>query len=722
MFWWLMNSKALRLRQTLIMTSRPFVRGPSIQSQLSRFHPIEYATADNSYIYMATGLNPVTKWDGLLPSVVEAGVPSPTAALTLSFSGTGGDITGDYQAYQRWLDVDGNVSNLSLPTPIVTATGATTAQYTSVQAPTDARVVRRQILRNVAGSFLVFYVDVDTTDMFATSFSSTNDNDDLRLLTAVAIFDETLTYNIANFHGVPPNDKPLIAFYQNRLWLYGNISYDIGMVQVATNSTTVTGVGTRFTSAMVGRVIYLEDADRYYNIDEVDEAAQTLTIDVPYRGETSKFAAYTIQSTPDRRHLLAFSEAGQPDSWRATQNIVISSSDDMDDDGTALISTQSFLYLVQRRHIYRLTFFEDPTLDGGVFLSARRGCINNRCWLTIDGFVYMLDDRGIYRFDGGDATDELSAPIQDIFYFDRPPSELRLNWSSNRWWHAHHDRNDSTMRWFVGLSGQRYPRHALCFNYVNPQWWIEEYPWPIIDSTQLKTVNPIPITASKYHKVFAVGIGTLDDVSGSGDTFGAASSGGVYSITAPTSMTLPASLAGTPIAITSGRGKGQLGVIASVNGRVLTVTHPWSVKPNATSKFRIGGIAWKWKSPWIRWNPGEMQQSRRIAASFDPSTANTSMDLRLYEDYAKSPVNNELTWPINPSGSSGITTTDNDPDSVVDMSLPRGYAHLTIDDLRERNEWRRDVISIELRGFSSDSAVRIYQIDVEGAGEGRKRG
>lgn len=723
-----MSAGGLTESQSLVMSqsasfnvSGVLASGGGAGGGVLRSHLYEFAQADNSCIYMANGVSPVIKWDGLTPSVIAAGVAAPETAPTLAFSGTGGNITGNYQTYVRFLDADGNVSNLSPASAVVNATENTTVLYSDIAAVAQpSQVVRRQILRNAAGSFLIFYVDIDTTDLQTTSFTSTKDDDALRTSVAVNFFDPTLTLNTVNFHNPPPNDKPLISYYQNRLWQYGEATYQEGMIQVVNNSTTVTGVGTEWTEALEDRVLFVDKAEKFYRIDTVDTEEQTLELVDVYVGATDKFATYSIQSETDRRYLLCYSEALQPDSWRPFQGIKIASSDDLDDEGTALISTQSFLYCAQRRHIYRVTFFQEPTIDGGVFLAARRGCINNRCWLNVDGHVYMLDDRGIYRFDGNDSTDELSNPIQDLFYFDRPEGELRLNWSSSKHWHAHHDRNDATMRWFVGLAGTRYPRHAICYNYGNPQWWIEEYPYPVVDSALLKGVNPIPLTAGKADTVYAVGIGTLDNVQGSGDTYGDVDAVTLNTLTVPVEFLLPTPSVGTPIGIVSGRGKGQTRIIASVSGQVLTLTHPWSILPHTSdqddpSSFRLGAIPWSWRSQWSKWNPGEIQQTRRITATFQPADENSTMDMRIFEDYALDPTENTIDWPINPSGSSGVTTKKGDPDAIVDLSIPKGFAYMTLDDLKEYNEWRRDVISVEVRGFSGDEAVRIFQIDIEGA-------
>lgn len=719
MFWWLCCSmqRTMRVNHTLILRQGPAVEGPAIQSGLPRGYPLEFARTTDGYIYMASGLGPVTKWDGLAPQVKLSGVEAPITAPVLSFTGSGGSITGTYQAYVRFLDGDGNVSNLSPVSNTATATNNTTAVYSNVAVPESDNVVIRQILRNTAGQALTFYVDIETTNLFETDFTSALTDSELRLREPVALFDPELILNIANFHDPPPDDKPIISFYQNRLWLYGVVDYSVGHAHVITGSTTVTLIGADVNETMEGRLLYIDGADRYYLIEEVDEAAQTLTLGDAYRGITDKWASYTITPDANRRHLLCYSEPGEFDSWRESQNIVVASSDDIDDEGTGLISTQSFLFIVQRRHIYRLTFFQDPIIDGGIFLSARRGCVNNRCWVTVDGFVYLLDDRGIYRFDGSEAVEEISQPIQDLFYFDRPEGELRLNWSSSKFWSASHDRNDSTIRWFVAFSGMRYPRHAICFNYSVPQWWIEEMQWPMGDSCLLKQANPIPVVTSSADRVFAIGVGTLDHLDvDSGDTLMTATSAGVRSITAPTTATLPASLVGTPIGIVAGRGKRQIRTIVSVSGRTINVDRPWDVKPDDTSQFRLGAIPYSWRSNWMRWTPGETDQTRRVVLSYDPMPEETDMDLRVFYDYGDEPRDWSLTWPINVNAGSGLMTVKGDPDAVVDLTQEKGYSYLQLDAMREYGEWRKDVISFEIRGYSGNEAIRIHAIDVEGAG------
>jgi hypothetical protein len=728
-FGFLSQSLTVRVVQTLLLSQQSEAVGPNLLAGLGRFHPVEFAKATNGFVYIADGLHSVVKWDGVKRDIIVVGVAAPTTAAILAVSGSG-DITGTYEAYVRFYDEEGNVSNLSPVSNQVTADDNSTFTYTSVPVSADPKVVGRQILRNTAGQFLVFYVDVDTNDLTETTFTSTNEDADLRQQTAVPLFDENFTIELANRNGVPPNDKPLITYYENRLWMYGEVPYSEGMAQVTFGSTSVTGIGTRWTTEMADRYLYVSGERKSYEISSVNETTQVITLETEYLGVTDLFAEYAIRSAPTRRHVLAYSESGRFDAWPAIQELEVASSDDIDDDPSGLCATQSFLYILQRRHIYRMTFREDPARDGGIFLAARRGVVNNRSWVTVDNHLYALDDRGIYRFDGADQAEDIAQAIQDLFYMDREPGELRINWRASRFFHAAHDRHDATIRWFVSLSGDYLPRHALCFNYSTPQWWIEEYPFPCGDSSILKHDGAIPIVCGPARKVLAMQIGTLDVVDPKqGDTRGVVAAVTRTSITAPTTMTLPSTgVVGGPVAIVDGRGKGQWRLVTEVSSRVISVDRPWLEMPaisgatdsdgkNIESTFQLGAMPWRWKSGWAEWPVKEHNQPRKISVGFQPSREANQMDLRVYEDYADEPTSSQLTWPRNPSDSIGVKTEADSPDAEINLQQTKGYAQVTIDSFAMYDDDREDIVSVELAGFFGASPVVVYTIGLYGAVE-----
>src|SRR5207244_493237 len=69
--------------------------------------------------------------------------------------------------------------------------GAKSLTISNLDGPTEApgHVTRRQILRNTSGQTLVFYVEVDTTDLAATSFTLTKVDGDLAAGEAVPLYD-----------------------------------------------------------------------------------------------------------------------------------------------------------------------------------------------------------------------------------------------------------------------------------------------------------------------------------------------------------------------------------------------------------------------------------------------------------------------------------------------------------------------------------------------------
>jgi len=728
MFFWInagsIESNIETVSQGILFTQRNSLSNQEIYTDLSSFHPLEFARATNGYVYMADGLHSPIKWNGVSQDSKTVGNAAPDDTPALAFDGVG-EITGSYRAYVRYVDEDGNVSNLSPVADLVTALDNSTVTYTNVEVPTSEKIVSKQILRNTDGQYLVYYVDVETSNLAETTFTSTRTDTSLRTQTAVPLFDSDFSQSLANRHGQPPSDKPIVSFHQNRLWMYGEVVYEEGVAQVTNGSTTVTGIGTQWTGGMVNRNIFIRDGNSAYEISAVNTATQTLTLEVPYLGATDLFAEYKIRPFTNRRSLLHYSEAGLFDSWPATQAISVASSDDIDDDPTGLASTHSYLYILQRRHIYRLTFLESPALDGGIFLAARRGCVNNRCWISVDGFLYALDDQGIYKFDGTDTTEVISQNVQDLFSFDSDPGELRINWRAAKWFHASHERHDSTIRWFVAFSGDRLPRHAICFNYAVPQWWVEEYPFPCGDSAVLKGVATVPLVAGRNNKVFALQVGSLDITDPSeGDTRALIASWTRRSVTLGSSVAIPASgVVGAPIAIVKGAGKGQMRMITAVSGQTISVDSPWTTalddddaaELDTVSEIQIGASPWRWQSGWTEWPIKESNQPRKVAVSYKKTNTPNTVDLRIYKEFQDDPEVWQTTWPRTEGDSSGMRTRDESSDAVFDTTFPKGYTYLTIDSFDAYDEYREGVVSVELAGFSSESTFKVFEIDILGA-------
>jgi hypothetical protein len=240
-----------------------------------------------------------------------------------------------------------------------------------------------------------------------------------------------------------------------------------------------------------------------------------------------------------------------------------------------------------------------------------------------------------------------------------------------------------------------------------------------------KSIASLPIAAGKYRKVFALQMGNLDIVNETdGDTRSSVAAWTKRSVTATAGTVFPnTGVVGSTVAIVDGRGKGQWRLISAVSTEKLTVTYPWTVLPDTSSTIQIGAMPWRWKSGWSQWPIQEMNQPRRISVGFQPAGTPNKMDLRVYADYSKEPINWSLKWPRNPSESTGISTMPDDPDAEIDLEQKKGFSYLTLDGFNIYDEFRGDIVAAELRGFSGQKPVVINQMRIQGAVEdaGRRR-
>lgn len=89
--------------------------------------------------------------------------------------------------------------------------------------------------------------------------------------------------------------------YERRMRDMSQDDYSTGTISVTLNSTTVTGAGTTFTAAMVGRSLKVNDPNgdgMWYKIAAYVDA-NTLTLENNYAGSTASGLSYVIGELPD---------------------------------------------------------------------------------------------------------------------------------------------------------------------------------------------------------------------------------------------------------------------------------------------------------------------------------------------------------------------------------------------------------------------------------------
>ena len=594
-------------------------------------------------------------------------------------------------------------------------TGGGSIVYTDIEVPTDSRVTKRQILRNKDGNVNTFYIDVEDETLVGTTFTTTKKDDDLGEAVPLRAEDGT-DLNIAR-HGEPPDFKSVVVHHYSRMFAAVDLDYSEGAVAVTKDSTTVTGIGTTWTTTMEGRNFYPLGANntKAYTISTVDDGAQTLTLSEDYGGDTEPYIKYSIRTEIAERSTIHYSEPDLSESWDRNKKMFLTE-DPLAGRMTGLMSLNASLYILYQYRMYRLSYVATPAADGKIFLNAWRGCVNHRCWVSAEGYSYLMDEKGVYRYDGNNIED-LSDMIQPMFTGQHKWS---INWLDTRYFHASHSPQHHTIRWFVCLQGFRYPHHALCYHYRHGRWWIEEYNSPVSSSyTGELDGKRQPFWGSTDRNILAAGAAPLDGVDASiGNLNGTFDSSTRVKVSDNTSI-FPSNVIGCPVVITSGRGKGQVRKITGVyRSYELIVDRPWVIKPDNTSKYQIGGFLWKYKTGHMRWimAPG-IKSVRGVELVFEPLTEDSQLTLRKYQDFSSSAEIND--FDRTSEEGDGAATTSGTSDVDIDLTEATGFVDQSFDSYQAIRSKSNKFVRIELEGCPNTETHKLYEITIHGVSESK---
>lgn len=578
--------------------------------------------------------------------------------------------------------------------------------YTSVDAPTDARVTKRQILRNKDGNTAVFYVDKETTDLVSTSFSSTNTDDDLT--EAVVLIDSDGNDLNLTANAEPPNFKRFVAQHYSRMWFAGEVTYSEGAAILTNASATVTGIDTTWTSAMVGWEFYPRGTSntKSYTVSAVDTSAQTLTLSANYAGTSDAYAYYALKPGDDERRTIYFSKAGYPESVDLNEALTLPEELNLGD-VTGLMPFGSQLHVLFESRVYRLTYQNDPAVDAFPFRAASRGCLNNNCWVLVDDTAYLMDRKGFWAFQGNN-QEQIGAIIQPLFQVD---ADTRINFERTDHFHAVHDPMAETVRWFVCISGHRYPKHAVCYHYRLQRWWLEEYSVPILSSC-LGEIKGVPqvFLGSECHRILAPK-GTLDGVSPSnGTVHGTVTSATILTLV-DSASTFASEAVGCVVRIVSGTGKGQSRMISAVSGTTLTIGEPWLEVPDTTSVYQIGGFECSYRTGWYRLVQTGSGERRGLELSFKPVDTG-SLTFAKYEDRSETPVT--VRYTRSSTAGNGVACVDGEPDYTVDVTRSTGFVTKYEDGFLEfRTDGPRHV-QMEFVAVPDEDRIELGEVNLLG--------
>lgn len=180
-------------------------------------------------------------------------------------------------------------------------------------------------------------------------------------------------------------------------------------------------------------------------------------------------AWYAVDATGQRPNALVFSEVDEPEAVPAENELIVQENTGEPDKIVALVPLGGNLLIVQTAHIYKLTYVAQPVIDASIILVSNRGVLNNRCWASLNGVVFLVDSQGMYGFDG---SEEMAVSIA----IDNLWRNGDIDFSKADKFHVSADAQTKVVRFHYCSPSDTEPTSALCYCVATKSWWAESYP------------------------------------------------------------------------------------------------------------------------------------------------------------------------------------------------------------------------------------------------------
>ena len=406
----------------------------TIKTGLNVIHSRTTFAEIGGQVYGANDWNPLWVWDGTLAAASGAGIDSPPQDWGPSPSTSSGvaDAGAHRFQYRYKSSKTEYVSNPSNIIEVTTTAGNTQLTFsisssgtTNINTSSDSKVDTIVLeATNVDGG--VFY---EAAAVPNTSGTTVAFNLDDATLSAVS-----LSYSDTGH--VPPAYFRIIRSHKGRLWGYGRCSEQTGTAAATNASTTVTGSGTDWTDAAIGRLIWFLGDSKTYEVASVTNAT-TLVLTTAYTGSTHAGPNfYSIQ--PKDPNLLFCSDPLLPESWQLLS--FITTLKGMNDRASAMIPVGGSLLLLGQHSIEKLTYSSEPFLvvngrppDGQLHpVSHVRGAYNPQCVIEAEGRVYGHDNQGVWAWDGAKPV-HISGPVDRLLEQTYPATAGYINMPLMSW-------------------------------------------------------------------------------------------------------------------------------------------------------------------------------------------------------------------------------------------------------------------------------------------------
>lgn len=555
-------------------------------------------TAGNGYVCTFTGTAGI-QFEQESVSVAQTAFSGGTAGTSSSLG------AGTYQyAYAYVREDDGAISGLS-PTDEAVSGESQQINITGMTASGDATVDYNRVYRTTTGGGRFYRVDDVAA---ATTTYSDNVTDDTMTAFGASAYDERL-YR-AHRAGVAPKARYL-AMYRGRVFGGGALlsaPYSMGTVTVNTGTRVATFTNGRARRSMIGRRFQMTAEAQTFQIVDVDESANTATLDKTRDGTLAN-QAYVIEDNRDPYEVF-WSEPGLPNNWPVTNSLkgVIS----RDGKGiTGLYAAFESLIVFTRQAVWRLS--GTGPLFSVSLVTDKCGCVSGHTVVMDGERMYWLGVDGVYGWDGSGEPVSMSSPQPTdaaVRGIDSTLARLSLG-------HAHravgiHDEHDDEIRWYVPLDGESTNRYALVLDMQTGAFSLdtcEDVTWAAI--VQGYDGEDHSVTGDIQGVLMETALSNSDGAFGFEPTQAVSSSSTrTVTVSGTPFPTTGNGLVGVPVWHFAADGTPTRACIASNTSAILTYRR-YVTAPSAATQFSVGGILM-----WLqtgRFDLGERRLKKRLA-------------------------------------------------------------------------------------------------------------
>lgn len=695
--------------------------GTSLTTAFEAGFPVCFCKTPQGDLFITNGVSRPVKWDGLAAAPVTLGFQEPSAAPTITLSTGGAAKAGKYYLAYRWSDKYGNFSNLS-PVDIETATANQKFSWSvpSVTSGTDAytKAVKVELYRGLVGvqdpMYLVTTLDWDNAGV---SYDDTLDDTTLSHNAVLPILNSDQSLN-ANRFVPPPSQSALCAWFQDRIFYAGNVSYPCS-VTLTNGSNAFTISGGTLQQTFVDRVFYTLTANgstkSYQQIATVTDST-TGTLTANFDGTTGTYSAI-VRPLPIERNRVYFGESNEPESVPQSQNYIQlqETNGATDDDVVGLMPLTEYLYIFKRGHIHRATYVTQPNIDINAPIVGYRGIFNNECWDWSMDNAYCIDEWGAYSFDGQNLN-PISDAIQNYW------RDGIIDFAQSDKFFVRVNIREQVVRFYVAFAGDTSDRpiNALCYNYSTQRWWTEKY------STGLGTAVLLESAAGDPFYIAADSSERWLKQSGASDIITTAVKTTCTAVNAVTgrwtdsNASFVSTWVNVPVYVASAS---SVATKALIGTATYIDAHNLSTTINATfavgDVLIIGGIPWQYRTGRMMIPRSAQTIAKSINVWYAPTAGTTPFDIRHYLNFLADPV---AAGQMSKSTGETCDQTYNSPDGTWDMlatvnplGTSPGFIRKNLSGAAASQTNTDRWITGELRGVQVNDRVQISLLEIEGA-------